>query len=728
MKHRLTFITLATVFLLTLASCRKNDAEPIIKYKMTELTDICYQLKNSEAAIFPYDGKIYASTGVGADSAKIGYYDISKDMEYTCLAELSANALYVNDNGIYALSGDKVTVIDHDGQVTKEYDIALKYSDDIYIGINVSDSSVIVTETSQDECFIHILNAETGAEKVISPDSDYDIDKIYYAEQKNKNDFVLICRYTDALDLLKNGLFEYSLDDNELSYICDCEGEFSYDYIAEENAVYTINCDYSVLQLMRINEKNDTEILRNVSMEKYMELLKNAVGNEPKTFSCHKVFYTGQSFIIWEKYTYTVNIYSYQMSADGETITALYPVKGEINFSDGTRESTVYDDIDYDMITFENLYDCRVRSKTYQISEFTDRLRMKLLAGEDDFDIVYADRCDRGDILSAILRYQLYLPLESYTGIVKNLENLAGGVADFMTYDGHLIGCPYSFGGISFIVNDAFYDSGLTLPDKDWTMDDFYALCDSAVLNGAVNSTTALFFSPARWIFAAIIQNGIDNGKLEYEEIERAVEKIDYYTKLGVFSDYRKADVIMIASVDIPPQAKQDYAKDVSMEKVLSIPLYNGKKYAPLNSFVFVNRKTRHDELSAAYIEMLLSEDFVPSISGDKTFFAVNPDSYFTLEWGDSVSIAFRGIDGLEVNKWNKIPLKMSNAKKYFASKISDVFVGMQISSLDSAYIMNENGTWTLINSVMNQLEAGEITTKQAADSIYSHAKARYME
>ena len=118
-----------------------------------------------------------------------------------------------------------------------------------------------------------------------------------------------------------------------------------------------------------------------------------------------------------------------------------------------------------------------------------DKLKVKLLAGDNDFDLYVGAMQDGGDYLTntLILDYPVYEPLENFPQITEQTNGLFEDVVRLCRHDGHIFGIPFCF----FISNTILsYDAelaselGVTLPDPDWTLADFYNLAKEVRSDG----------------------------------------------------------------------------------------------------------------------------------------------------------------------------------------------------------------------------------------------------
>ncbi len=125
-----------------------------------------------------------------------------------------------------------------------------------------------------------------------------------------------------------------------------------------------------------------------------------------------------------------------------------------------------------------------------------DKLKLKLLAGESDFDLYFGAMQDGADHLTntLILDHPVWEPLENFPQIMEQMDALFDDVVRLCTYDGHIFGIPKSFSiSNTFLSYDAalFEELGVTLPDTDWTLEDFYKLAKEVRSDGIY-----LAFSP----------------------------------------------------------------------------------------------------------------------------------------------------------------------------------------------------------------------------------------
>lgn len=709
-------ILLAVFALLCLAGCTAEPNEEILPgqnevnvpksnknhYQMDDIADGLHILENT-LSVYPYENRIYTANG---DS--VGYYDTA-DMQYTSLAAIPAEQIIVNEDEIIVRDGEKISVLDRNGVVTAEWTIPEIEEDGPNIRMSASDQYVVVElwERAEDRSFyisMITLSREDGSVNVYPLIGDKVPYTLLGVKPEDNTEFIVTSDYNNTGDdKLKTGLFLFSAKNGSLEYLYDFEGFNTTDYI--DGKIYSVLMSMSILQFTETSANGEeTQILRSIGHDRICASLEEILPDNSKRLYCDALYYTGSDFLVWDADKHILAVYDAHPSIDGRTLNILYPATEQT--VDGWDKPRVCN-VEYSVMKFEEQSGCSVNTQRYPVSEFADRLRMKLLAGDADMDVIHMDGCAQGDLLLSVLRYELYLPLEDHTPILENYQTFADGVQEFMTYDGHLIGIPYAFGSNGLLVTDAYFDTGLPVPSEDWTIDDFWNLCEQAVQY--CNGSTVLSEQPEHWIMKAIIQKGIADGRIDRKAVLDAVEKLYRYENQGLFGSFLDSKTVLLDSrVSIPAQSTYYYAGNLTGQ-VVSYPAIEKKQYAPLESFVFAYKNTDVPDLALEYLTMLSGEEFAPKIDKYKTYFMKDPESYFSIHWDDDSS----WIREKEVPKGN-------NA--YIVKITSDVFPGTSMLTLD------ETSANEVIADVFTRLYADKITPEQAADEIVSYANYRYFE
>ncbi len=694
-------------------SIPSNEHENTNSYKMSDIPDGFYVLSQNDTAIYPYDDRIYAAN---SESGSIGYYNPASGMEYTKIAEYPADNIWADDENMIFLYDNVVTMMDMDGNIISEWKIDLpeeQISRSELCGSKDRIFVILRTSVENADAQTFAVTIDRTGENVTTTEltGDYHLYSLMSVNHEKENSFILLATYRYANgNTLYPGVFRYDTDTAVLEYLYDFEGETNADYA--DGKVYSFTDSMTVLQLAETsNQGENVNILRNIGYDTFYRQFNSAIGTENENMHYTSLYCTGYDYIIWNGRKHVMAVYSLGTSSDGQTLNVIYPINEMTN--DGIEKAYV-GDAEYDMMWFEEQENCVVKAQMYPVTEYADRLRMKLLAGEEDMDIIYATNCEEGDLLSAILRYQLYQPLENYASITENFSVFADGVKEYMTYEGHLIGVPYQFGTQGFIVTEEYKELGLPVPETDWTLDDFFAICEEAA--EFCGNDVALSPLPQSWIIKSLIQNSYTGGTVDYDLILDTVAKIYHYYKEGLFASYRNVETFLLNDrVNIPAQSWTHYSSEY-FSTVVPVPTVDGKRYAPLSSFTFIYEKSLNVDLAVKYLTMLSSENFAAKIDDGKTYFMKDPSSCFYLIWEDGWSGQY------EKFTWNKEPEKLRGDNGKLVELTSEVFPGTSIQTID------DSETDKKLNEIFDQLFMDAITVEEATEMIVSFVKYRYFE
>ncbi len=106
---------------------------------------------------------------------------------------------------------------------------------------------------------------------------------------------------------------------------------------------------------------------------------------------------------------------------------------------------------------------------------WTDKLLLKLMAQDSDFDLYWLADTASDTVLASVLDKNRYLPMEEelFAG-----EGIPHGADGMFRDDGVLYGVPMDLSCWLIEVNRELFDAhGLTIPGNSWTADDLWKLC-----------------------------------------------------------------------------------------------------------------------------------------------------------------------------------------------------------------------------------------------------------
>ena len=477
-------------------------------------------------------------------------------------------------------------------------------------------------------------------------------------------------------------------------------------YTVYGGSVYEFQQFVPAYQFFRLEETDGSaRTIKNIRPEFLYEEINRTLGTSDSAFVTDAVFFDERGLALVDTAHQAVQLFSSEPVPPSERLTVLYPARLNKDL-DGYPK---IGDVQAAFMEFEERENCLVDAKGVSASRFTDYLRLNLLAGDAAFDVIHEDKCDEGDLFYAILRYGLYLPLEEQEGIVKNYENFAGGVKEYMTRDGHLIGIPFRFQTTGFVVTPAYQDSSLSVPDLGWTLEDFWNICEEArpLVNGGTALTEDFYLS---WIFEALIQSGMEKGWLEEDAFVSAARKLTEYSACGVIRPFDVNMTYLLENRLHIPAVEREYAM-VDVAKALPLPLVDGERFCPLSSFVWAYRDAGNPTLAVRYLEMLSSDDYIYE-ANDRTLYGSDPDRFF------KTTLAMVG----QIGMTERIGMEFTERDRLLLSKTSELMSGQKLEILDHKEAED------VIRPILDKMFAGELSAEDAAKEIVRYAKRRYFE
>ena len=581
------------------------------KYKCDAIPEGIYYLEDEPVAVYPYDNKFYEATYYNGN---IGYRE-PETMEYHLLNTVGGEYvcdMYVDSTGIYTVGDHVVYQIDFDGNIIDE--IALPDFETF-----ISDYSITANEK-----YIAIsyhYNTESGEKfknviYVIDRDTNeittYDYKKFKDGDTLEKilptskeNEFILVGNYQ---------VYTFDASNGKYDLLYDGVNAYEVDYSPKENRLYFIHDILSSgsLELGSITlpegEKNITRILE---LEYLFPKIKAKVEENGGTAAApwlYDVFYTESGFIVWEQYNHVMLVKPEKVNDTGEKITVLYRYMPPVT----TMLQSNYE-IEFGWMSgamtrmnrqFEVENKIAVNAKGYAHDKFVENLRLKLLAGDDDYDVVMLERAD--ELLASIINYNLYLPLGTYDSISSGFDKYFDGVRDVMSYDGHIFGIPY------YLTVEGFTSENDTI-DKlspDYTLDDFWNFCEEFGSSRLMFCTTLTNQKPFYYIISSILEDGMKKGEISRDTILECIETYMKYRKAGSLNLNPPGDGPLRIIGGIGGTLSSNF-DERDYKGLRSLPTYDGKRYVNIESMAYINSKTKNTDFAVQYLSMLVSDDYL---------------------------------------------------------------------------------------------------------------------
>ena len=255
----------------------------------------------------------------------------------------------------------------------------------------------------------------------------------------------------------------------------------------------------------------------------------------------------------------------------------------------------------------------------------------------------------------------------------------------------------------------AYLNAGLPVPDLNWTLEDFWELCEEAkpLVNGGCALTEDFYLS---WIFEAMIQSGVEKGRLDEDAFVSAARKLAEYSACGVIRPFDGYMTYLLENRLHIPAVEREFAP-VEVEKALPLPLVDGERICPLESFVWAYRNAANPSLAVRYLEMLSSDDYTYE-ANDRTLYGKDPDRYFKTTLSMDAQIGMT----------ERIGMDYTERDRFLLSKTSELMTGQKLEILD------HKDAEEVIRPILDKMFAGEVSPEDAAGEIVRYTKRRYFE
>ena len=704
--------------LITLFGCKVSDspADDERRYACDAIPEGIYYFEDEPDVVYPYGNKFYEAS---YNTGNVGYRE-PESMEYHLLYNVgdAADDIYVDESGIYTVGGHVVYHIDFDGNVIEKTELPeFEVVQDGYC-IAASENYITVCyryvkENGKDfENKIYVIDRKTNEITQYDYQKSQDNDTLgRIIPTSNGGKFVVIGT---------SQAYNFDAATGKIELLYERANSHSNDYSKNDNCLYFFEKYMSGEINFGRTQLPDGEktIVRSTDSEYFYPEIKALVedaGREAKENWFSGIFYTESGYILWDKLNKVICVFTEKVNDTGEEITVLY------RNSPSTVETALPDyEIEFGWMNgamsrmnrqFEEENKIAVNAKGYAHDKFVDNLRVKLLAGDDDYDVVMLEHAD--ELLASILNYNLYLPLEDYDSISSGFDKYFDGVRDVMSYDGHIFGIPYYLTVEGFTSEDNTIDK----LSSDYTLDDFWKLCEEFGSSRLMFCTTLTNHKPFYYIISSILEDGMRKGDISRDTILECIETYMKYRKAGSLNLNPPGDgpLRIIGGIGGTLDSNFDERKYKGLR---SLPTYDGKRYVNIKSMAYINSKTKNTDFAVQYLSMLVSDDYLAWITEyQKSYLAKDKDSYFCFSpEPNKLENEYRrtklsGEENFYMRGCN--PFLVNNGEDIFVNAAPRIYTG----SLED-----------MINEVYDGLNEGKLTAEEAADKIYSEASYQLME
>lgn len=296
-----------------LTACGKESSSSILNsYQMQNLPDGNYILEGNGTILYPYGDYIYVAD---SENGGVGYYDPWNDMAYTSLSSEKVRAIYANEEGIFACTGNQLIWMNPIGEIQAEWDMEVAEVAET----EITDPKLCVTNTTalfmyniwgenlDIDTYFTVLDRNTGESAVYKHDREMYMIGGQYRIISDKDDFLILCNIKHHGSAYSNpALIRYSVKNNKTEFVTECENAGIVDLVDGET--YALDAGMQIYKLIKNIAAGEMKtVLRNFDETELVTSARDVLGDPEASIykSMMQMFYTGQDVLLWEpKYSF----------------------------------------------------------------------------------------------------------------------------------------------------------------------------------------------------------------------------------------------------------------------------------------------------------------------------------------------------------------------------------------------------------------------------------------
>lgn len=649
---------------------------------------------STEAEAVPAWAKVYVDEDMAylpAESSIIRYDLTSGDR--TVLVEAAGNTAVCAKKGyIYTYNKNQNVMFKYNskGNIVKTYPISMEPADVNYIRVqdDLLVMAALVTNSNKDmESVLYKLDLSDGSCSKIEDYKGKDgfsfivgldfIDKntiiiTSFASVNFVNPIIKVYKY----DIQKNSLLE--------------------DYIIPEGNSYCYNPDRRCINYFNIvgfgldsNITSIREYYPETQIDKVVNSLNSnliaSLGAEDGLLDARQILYSDGKIILWSQMK---NYFLVTDQSEREHINVLL-----------TRDISLNTRFPYIASIFEAEYGFPVHLSEYPDDIYMDKLRTKLLAGDDDYDMFLINDPNKDNFLSSILKYELYEPLDGYESITNNFADMFDGIRSLMSHNGKLFGVPYLLYGNSWALHYDLSKYGFTVGSRQITYNDIWKLCDG-IINSGEKDVTVFEGANISAFVTIFIQESINREQFDKNQLVDIFEKIKQYNDSGVLFD-NSGDKKHLLDKATGYFNSVLYSNDIPAYPEFGTVALTGNEKRNLwilQGCAFINKYSKNKEMAANLLKVMTDSKFV-----------YNTEIYQATLLGSELA---------KYDKYNE----WSADRLAYLSDLNYLFRDSGIITYDIGIITE------LIYTITPELLDGSITPEKAAEKIYDQIMYTFFE
>ncbi|MBQ8333443.1 MAG: carbohydrate ABC transporter substrate-binding protein [Clostridia bacterium] len=583
---KITILLLLAVMILT--SCRSNENAPVENAEtmapgtimLTEITEDTPDESSAQISDTAYfGGVIYTAYEDRITSTHAG--------ETTVFAEVPVRLITADKNGVCILGGGKYREYAMDGTLTAEYDadIAAEF-------MCVTETYAVFAEPYDGGHKLIRLNRTTG-EIADVPDVENSYGQRYVVKSLSamEEDRILVLCWSDKDPVAARfgsliRVLEAETGKRESSYLMEnlpsCAA-----YNPADGYIYSVSYDAVPVRdqyyhtLYRHSGDSQEETAYIASMTTISKLIMN--GREYFTYSAHT----------------------------SEVITASVPeLENTVRLL--MDNAQVKSELQALVILLQSEYGINLVLKHLPADQFDEKVRLKLLAGDKDFDLMVIP--DAGDLLTPVLNNHAYRSLDEFPEVTARFDEMYPFVRGMCTNEkyGDVFGMPFGWNLSKCVlaVNPEASDY-IAVPDGAWTIEEF---CDLAEKYAETRTDDDPYFCNTTLLTQLIcsLTQALSDGTVTREYVEEMETRLHNLIGTGAVHDTngsanRNAKLLLILWEIMWPS---DGEREIDTYDRCALPSVNGKVYVQGGGWLVMNPNAANSENAAELLKILAQEEF----------------------------------------------------------------------------------------------------------------------
>ena len=565
----------------SISSCKAEDEMVFEKEDLIISADRDIRLSQPENKFIPSD--INGGSLFYIHEEKLIEYNIATDEKTTLKDGLTAaGGFFVTGGKTYIHDFEKNCVTEYDEKfnTVNEYLLNEKVGESVKL-IKSGDTVLILAKTTESNYAdkIYKINVKDNTQGYINIKNSMYISDVFFTDSEN----ILVIHFNTAS---LGQITKYNLTDEKSEFTVS-------DDIISENICYDIKSGYLyILSITSISMDvmyENAEIIKAEISDGKLNIISAKKYKNLNSESARSFYANESGYIIWYRDNFVA---ARKFSEDAGNILNIY-----INGTGGTWfENSVRD--------FQRDYGAEINMVA--LNDYSsDKIKLKLLANDTDFDLFIIDTPTGIDIFTK----GAYEPLDAYPGVMKNIGEMYPGMQKLLKYNGSTVGIPtLQEVGAAWAFNDELakkYDIDMPVTENGiWTIDEYYEYAKYV----KEKSGGAVYVNSIFWIGAYMTEyinpatgEMTDGGENLKRILKWSKDLADLWDD-DVFSDYEN-NLFYTGSSSLP------YSMKLRDETMIPIPVINKTSKIPTWYLLLcINKYSENKELAAQFLEYMTAE------------------------------------------------------------------------------------------------------------------------